>query len=79
MIITIHTVITYDITDTVTITGKLREVPSKAGSHVIYTVYRYRKMFTASFCKQLLVLVTVYWLLYTVTARARTRGGGLII
>ena len=79
MIITIHTVITCDVTDTVTITGKLREVPSKAGSHVIYTVYRYRKMFTASFCKQLLVLVTVYWLLYTVTARARTRGGGLII
>ena len=73
MIITIHTVITYDITDTVTITGKLREVPSKAGSHVIYTVYRYRKMFTASFCRLLLVLVTGTG--YSYCTRAYARGG----
>ena len=50
-------------------TDKLRGVPSKAGSHVIYTVSRYRKMFTASFCILLLLLV-----LYTVTARAHARG-----
>lgn len=75
MIITIHTVITYDITDTVTITGKLREVPSKAGSHVIYTVYRYRKMFTASFCRLLLLLVLVTGTGYSYCTRAYARGG----